>query len=74
VSDEVADVSATESELLYETEIGRVVEWRKAELMRAGYGEPAARRLAERLEVDLHRAIDLLRQGCPSETAERILL
>jgi hypothetical protein len=67
-------VSATESEVVYETEIGRVVEWRKAELMRAGYEEAAARRLAERLEVDLHRAIDLLRQGCPSDTAERILL
>ena len=70
----MADVSATESEVVYETEIGRVVEWRKAELVRAGYDESAARRLAERLEVDLHRAIDLLRQGCPSETALRILL
>jgi hypothetical protein len=74
VRNEVADVSATESELVYETEIGRVVEWRKAELVRAGYDESAARRLAECLEVDLHRAIDLLRQGCPSETAQRILL
>jgi hypothetical protein len=74
VRNEVTDVSATESELLYETEIGRVVDWRKRELERAGYPEAAARRLAERLEIDLHRAIDLLRQGCPPETAVRILL
>ena len=70
----MTDVSATESEVVYETEIGRVVHWRKRELERAGYDETAAQRLAERLEVDLHRAIDLLKQGCPSETALRILL
>ncbi len=67
-------MSATESELLVETELGRVVEWRLQELKRAGYAERDARRLAERVDVDLHRAIDLLRSGCPAETALRILL
>lgn len=67
-------MSTTESEVLYETELARVVDWRKAELVRAGYDDRAARRLAERLDVDLHRAIDLLRVGCPPETALRILL
>jgi hypothetical protein len=67
-------MNATESELVMDTELGRVVEWRMGELQRAGYDERAARRLAERVDVDLHRAIDLLRTGCPAETALRILL
>lgn len=67
-------MSTTESELIVETELGRVVEWRMGELRRAGYEEPDARRLAERVDVDLHRAIDLIRSGCPAETAVRILL
>jgi hypothetical protein len=67
-------MSTTESELLLETELGRVVEWRARELRRAGYDERAARRIAEQVDVDLHRAIDLLRSGCPAETALRILL
>lgn len=67
-------MSTTESELLLETELGRVVEWRTRELRRAGYDERAARRIAEQVDVDLHRAIDLLRSGCPPETAVRILL
>jgi hypothetical protein len=67
-------VSTTESELLLETELGRVVDWRMGELVRAGYSERDARKLAERIDVDLHRAIDLLRSGCPAETAVRILL
>jgi hypothetical protein len=67
-------VSTTESEVIYETELARVVDWRKAELERAGYDERGARRLAERLDVDLHRAIGLLKSGCPAETALRILL
>lgn len=67
-------MSTTESELIVETELGRVVEWRMGELRRAGYEEQDARRLAERVDVDLHRAIDLIRSGCPAETAVRILL
>jgi len=30
--------------------------------------------LAERSDVDLHHAVDLLRNGCPPSTAVRILL
>lgn len=67
-------MNATESELLVETELGRVVEWRLSELRRAGYDEHSARQLAERVDIDLHRAIDMLRSGCPAETAVRILL
>jgi hypothetical protein len=67
-------MSAIESELVFENELGRVVEWRLRALKRAGYEERDARELAERVDVDLHRAIDLLRGGCPPETAARILL
>jgi hypothetical protein len=59
---------------VFESELARVVGWRLGELMRAGYAEQGARDIAERVEIDLHRAIDLLRSGCPEETALRILL
>lgn len=67
-------MSAIESELLVDTELGRVIEWRLRELSRAGYSERDARELAERVDIDLHRAIDLVRDGCPPDTAARILL
>jgi hypothetical protein len=50
-----------------------VVRWRRAELRRAGYGEEAAGELARRSDVDLHRAVDIVRAGCPPELANRIL-
>jgi hypothetical protein len=52
----------------------RVLGWRYEELVRAGYAERQAMRLADRMDVDLHRAIELLRAGCPPATAIRILL
>jgi hypothetical protein len=57
-----------------ETEAERVMKWRREELERAGYDTSAARKLAERTYVDLHRAVELLRSGCPRETAVQILL
>ena len=51
-----------------------VVDWRLAQLFRAGYDARDAAVLAARLDVDLHEAIDLLVRGCPSATALRILL
>jgi hypothetical protein len=65
---------AVELELQNETERDRVVRWRADELERAGYGTDAAREIADRLDIDLHRATDLLRDGCPADTAVRILL
>jgi hypothetical protein len=52
----------------------RVERWRAEALERGGYDAAAAAELAARLDVDLHRAIGLLEQGCPPETALRILL
>jgi hypothetical protein len=56
------------------TEDERVAHWRLEQLQRAGYDETAALVLADLVHVDLHLAIDLVRNGCPSETALRILL
>jgi|RhiMetdeSRZDD1v2_1073273.scaffolds.fasta_scaffold27240_6 hypothetical protein len=67
-------MSTTEAEIVYETELDRVVGWRLRELRRGGYDEAGARAIAERVEIDLHRAVDLLKTGCPQETALRILL
>jgi hypothetical protein len=57
-----------------DTELERVERWRAEELERAGYDPRAAARLAARHDVDLHRAVDLIRQGCPPELALSILL
>ena len=57
-----------------ENETRRVVQWRQNALERAGYGRPAARAIAERLDVDLHVAADLLHNGCSPQTALKILL
>ena len=52
----------------------RVAHWRLEQLQRAGYDETAALVLADLVHVDLHLAIDLVENGCPSDTALRILL
>lgn len=57
-----------------ESEDERVLLWRIEVLRRAGYGVRLAHKLALRRHVDLHAATDLLRLGCPPETAARILL
>ncbi len=67
-------MTAAEITLDQDTEAGRVVDWRRAELERAGYDSEAAAKIAARVEVDLHYAVDLLHRGCPSETALQILL
>ena len=57
-----------------ETEQERIARWRSEELERAGYEATAASLLAARADVDLHYAIDLLRNGCSPELALQILL
>ena len=56
-----------------ETEQEIVERWRAQELVRAGFSEDVATELAVRNDVDLHRAIDLIRHGCTPELAARIL-
>jgi hypothetical protein len=55
-----------------ETEL--IQAWRVEALERAGYSPSEAAELAVRHEIDLHQAVDLLKHGCPSALALRILL
>jgi hypothetical protein len=48
--------------------------WRIEELVRAGYTPEHAQELADLNHVDLHLATSLLRQGCTTELALRILV
>jgi hypothetical protein len=66
--------TAAELDVDLDAETERVLLWREEELERVGYGRDMARDLAERTYVDLHLAMDLLRRGCPADTAVRILL
>ena len=67
-------MAQTELHVVEDTEIEKIQRWRAEELERAGYGTRAAGRLAARQDIDLHRAIELLDQGCPPELAVKILL
>ena len=64
----------TAAEMVFESELAQVERWRIDELERAGYDPRAAMTLAARHDVDLHHAVDLLRNGCSPELALQILL
>jgi hypothetical protein len=64
----------TAAEMVFESELTQVERWRIDELERAGYDPRAAATLAGRHDIDLHRAVDLLRNGCSAELALQILL
>ena len=55
------------------TEREKVASWRLHVLMETGYPLPLAERLADS-NADLHRAVELVRQGCTFETAAEILV
>lgn len=67
-------MTAAQSETFSESEAYVVRLWRFEELVRAGYEDEDAIELAFHLDIDLHAARDLVRRGCPSSTAVRILL
>jgi hypothetical protein len=67
-------VPAAELEVQIDAEVELVRSWRRDALARAGYPHAAAERLADLPYVDLHLAVDLLREGCSPETAEQILV
>ena len=56
-----------------QTERSKVESWRLHVLIEAGYPLPLAERVAAS-EADLHRAVELVEQGCAPETATQILL
>lgn len=66
-----AEVGALEAP---ETESDTVRCWRLEELIRAGYDEEDATEIAFHLDVDLHYATRLVRQGCASRIALEIVL
>jgi hypothetical protein len=49
-----------------------VIAWRRETLIRAGYEDERAERIA-RSDADLHIAVKMIEQGCDAELAERIL-
>jgi hypothetical protein len=55
------------------SERAKVEGWRLHVLMEAGYPLPLAERLAGS-DADLHRAVELIAQGCDPQTAAEILL
>ena len=55
------------------SERAKVESWRLHVLIEAGYPLPLAERLAGS-EADLHRAVELVNQGCGHKTAAEILL
>lgn len=51
----------------------KVASWRLHQLIEAGYPVHVAERLAHS-DVDLHRAVQLIHQGCDAKVAAEILL
>jgi hypothetical protein len=67
-------MTAADVHVATETELDRVEHWRAEELVRAGYDASDAIALAARHDIDLHLAVELVRSGCPYETAIEILI
>lgn len=54
-------------------EAERVETWRLHVLIRAGYPTELAEQIAHS-DADLHQAVDILRNGCTTQTAAEILI
>jgi len=67
-------MTAAQFEALEVSEADAVRLWRFEQLVRAGYEDEDAIELAFHFDVDLHFATSLVRRGCPSGTAVRIVL
>ncbi len=70
-------VEARQDETLEESlpdPAARVLGWRIEQLIAVGFDSDAAFVLALDRNVDLHHATELVRRGCPPQTAFRILV
>jgi len=67
-------MTAAQFEQLGDAEVETVLRWRFEALTRVGYDAGEAMILASHVEIDLHRAVDLVHRGCPTATALEILL
>jgi hypothetical protein len=56
-----------------ECERDEVFTWRRSQLVRSGFPEPLAARVAHDGRYDLHRLIELVESGCSPQLALRIL-
>jgi hypothetical protein len=56
-----------------EHEPDSVFGWRRSQLVRSGFPQQLAGRVAHAGNYDLHRLIELVERGCPPELAMRIL-
>jgi hypothetical protein len=70
---EAAMSETTETAEPESNERSKVESWRLHVLMEAGYPLPLAEKIAHS-EADLHRAVELVAQGCEPATAAEILL
>ena len=74
-ADEAFTIMTTAQFIQLDTdEATQVLRWRLNRLTAAGYDLDDAVVLASNVEIDLHDAAELVRRGCPSATAVRILL
>ena len=67
-------MTTAEFSRLESDEATQILRWRLGTLAAAGYDLDDAVVLASNVEIDLHAAITLVRRGCPSATAVRILI
>jgi hypothetical protein len=67
-------MATADLQVLVDSELERVENWRAEELIRAGYAPSDAVALAARHDIDLHRAVELIERGCPDELAIEILI
>ena len=67
-------MTAAQFETLDAPAAEQVLCWRFEQLVVVGFSADDAAILASHVEVDLHRASDLVNRGCSHETALRILL
>jgi hypothetical protein len=59
---------------LTESAVDSVTAWRLKILQDAGVGPDASSALAERHDIDLHKAQEMAVKGCPDDLLLRILL
>ncbi len=67
-------MTAAQFEELQVDEAAEVLAWRFDTLCRCGFDLDSAAVIAANVEIDLHRAVDLVERGCPPDVATRILL
>lgn len=66
-------MSAVRPATTSEQQQDEVVAWRRAQLLRSGFPQRLAARIAHDGRYDLHRLIELVERGCPPKLALRIL-